>query len=172
MILLCLFILPGGIRAGRADDESGGPIADREPQSRKQAVLRSLLMPGLGQHYREQYFKSFVFTVAAAGAGIFAYYNETARESAMKSYFTAETLYNNALSQAEMDAAFATMSAKYDEAEDKKRLRDSGLYLFAGIWALSILDAALGWSSPENDTGVRARVTADGSLAVAFTMRR
>ena len=98
-------------------------------RSRGDAALRSLLVPGLGQHYNRQPVKGWVFTGVAAGlaGGALAYH--LAGSSAHSRY---------------QKAGNPTDAARYyTETTDRYRTRDWLLVGLAATWAVNVVDAYL-----------------------------
>lgn len=142
------------------------------PKTKGKAILYSLLFPGGGQHYKGQHGKGWLFTLGVAGSAGFAVAQEGARKSAVDDYEAAHQGYLDAFSQAEMDRLFALSQEKWDEAEDKKKLRDYGWYAAGAIWALNVIDAALGWPAADAGVAVGAAPVEMGGRGVAVTVWR
>ncbi|RIK62320.1 hypothetical protein DCC62_27110 [candidate division KSB1 bacterium] len=97
------------------------------PDPRPQAALRSLLIPGLGQMYKNQKSQGRIL-MAAAGAGLVA----TAalhlrREKARENYLSAATI--------------AKAEATYRRYNTLNRARNLSAVLTSGIWIYSFFDA-------------------------------
>jgi len=143
-----------------------------EVKTRSGAIWRSIFFPGLGQHYKGQHGKGWLFTLAAAGSGAFVYLNESARTDAVDEYEAAREEYLSAITQTQMDEAYAVMEDKWQEAEDKKKLRDIGWMALAGVWTLNVIDAALGWPAADAGVAVVPAMLNDGTPAVALSFGR
>jgi hypothetical protein len=134
------------------------------------AVLRSLVLPGLGQYYKDQLTKGLLFTSAAVGAGIYIFINEKARRSAMDDYEEAYARYRDATSLSELYSSYDDLVLAANEAIDKRKSRDKGLYILAGVWALNLIDAAVGWPSTESgiEIGSVRLTTNDPTIAISI----
>ncbi len=143
-----------------------------EVKTRSGAIWRSIFLPGLGQHYKGQHGKGWLFTLAAAGSGAFVYLNEGARADAVDEYEAARDEYQSAITQVGMDAAYSVMEDRWQEAEDKKKLRDIGWMALAGIWTLNVIDAALGWPAADAGVAMVPATLTDGTPAVALSFGR
>ena len=143
-----------------------------QPKTKRQGDPVLAALPGGGQHYKGQHGKGWLFTLGVAGSAGFAVMNESARSSAVDDYEAAREDYLDAMTQDEMDRLFAIMEDKWSEADDKKKLRDYGWYAAGGIWALNVIDAALGWPAAEAGVTVGAAPVETGGPGVAVTVWR
>jgi hypothetical protein len=113
-----------------AGDTTAPPLT-KDPTT---AVLYSLLLPGLGQYYTEDYWKIPLFTGGCAtAAGFFFYYNSKFNE--------ASDLYD----QLEADGQSSTvLSAVRSQRESYRDNRDLAGVLFLAGYVLAAVDAYTG----------------------------
>ena len=114
------------------------------PKTRSTAFKRSLLLPGLGQHYKNQSGRAWFYHFATAGGIAVAVLGQTNRGSSITDYNEAVEAYNGSVVQSDMDHWFGEMETRYDDIEGAENLRNIGLYTVAGIWLMSALDAVIG----------------------------
>ncbi|MGQ9820085.1 MAG: DUF5683 domain-containing protein [Candidatus Kapaibacteriales bacterium] len=95
------------------------------------AVLRSLVLPGLGQIYVEKYWKAPLFFV---GAGVMYYYVFKHQ----KDYIDYSKKYDELKNENPNDLNLYFFKLKRENALDN---RDISIFLLFGIYALSMLDA-------------------------------
>jgi TolB-like protein len=114
-------------------------------RSRGDAALRSLIVPGLGQHYNHQPAKGWVFTGLAVGLAGGALWCHLAGATAHSSYESA----------ADPDAA----QRYYGQAQDLDRSRNWLLAGLATVWAVNVVDAYV--------SGVDGRALLGGGVALA-----
>ena len=109
------------------------PVLDH-PVTKGGAFTRSALVPGLGQIYKGQKGKGYVFMSAAALTGIL--------------YLKNRGEYNSAKSEYE-DATFdADYSELFDEYERKQKDTNNMAMILTAVYTANILDAAmLGWEN-------------------------
>ena len=145
-------------------------LIELTPKTRGKALLRSLILPGLGQRYRERRTRSWLFSIAAVGAAGFAMMNQSAYDDAVADYDAARAEYRAAYSQVDMDAAFAVMEESFASAGRTRDRRDFAMLTLGGVWLANLVDAALG--SPVANAGVRvgAVTTPGGRTALAATI--
>lgn len=144
----------------------------RAVKSRSRAVWYSLLIPGGGQHYRNRHPKGWMFTTGAALAGGYAFLSEMQARGAIDEYETAHDEYLAADTQLDIDAAYAVMQDKWDEASSQTKQRDLGLYALGGVWLLNVIDAALGWPLAESGVTLNAVPLDVGMTGVAVSVWR
>lgn len=145
---------------------------DLKPKTKGKAVLYSLLLPGLGQHYKEQHLKGWLYCIGVASAASIAVTNESARQGAVDEYDAAYASYLEAMTQDEMDRYYTTSQDAWARAEDSKRARNFGWIVVGAVWVWNVVDATLGW--PASETGLTLDVVpdAEGNPRAAVTVWR
>lgn len=138
-------------------------------KTRGQAVVRSLV-PGRGQAYKGQRTKGTIIQVASALTAGLAVAGHLSSESAGADYDEARGQYDSAVSQADLDAAFARLQTEWDSVQKAEKLRDLGLYTFIGVYLYNLVDAALGFPLEESQLQMNAGSTRDGQVRLAFTL--
>jgi len=132
-------------------------------RSRKDAVFRSMLLPGFGQLYNRQPVKAAAFGVAELGllGGALAYHlSGAAAESDYRSKSAAGALGPD---------PSGTAAALRARAEDRYRTRNVLLFAAAGVWALNVADAY--WSGVDGDAVVAAPLPLAGGGGLALAGR-
>jgi hypothetical protein len=139
---------------------------------KRTAVVRSLLLPGEGQRYKGQPTRGWIYTAGAAGAALLAVGSEIARRDAVDDYEAARIRYGAATSPSQIDAAYAEVEAAWDDAEARRKLRNAGWIALGTIWAVSVVDAALGWPARDAGVVVGAAPLQRGACGVVLAVRR
>jgi hypothetical protein len=113
------------------------------PLRRSDAVQSSLLFAGLGQWYAGSTWRGWFYFLGEAGGLLTAVAGEVQRSSLRDDYLEYRDSYRTALD--DQDIAFwrAEASEAYADMQDMKDLRNLGLVVAGGAWALSLLDAWL-----------------------------
>ncbi len=144
------------------------------------ALVRSLIVPGLGQAQQGHYTRSAVFAGAAVvtGVGVFLsqiYYREAVNKLyADKHTYAAyeETLENDGIvSIDDMEATYESMEANFDSAENRLVWRNAFLIGFAATYAINLVDVLV--SKPydaERETRLSVEMSPAG-FKVAKTFR-
>lgn len=123
LFIILIFSLSSSIRAQAENDTI--QVVGSKVKSPTGAVIRSALLPGLGQWYNDQKLKALIVLggeLALAGNAI--YYNQ-----------------------------MALKSSTYDEREFYRDLRGRFIWWFAGIYLLNLLDAYVDAYLWDFDTG-------------------
>jgi len=111
--------------------------------SRKQAVKKSLLIPGRGQRYMGHRKKGNILTalqIATLGGYIAAYLKASSAED---DYDDARTAYKIADTPSDIEAAWETLKSKHDSADSASGLVRFALSSAAAVYLWNVIDAAL-----------------------------
>lgn len=115
------------------------------PKTRLKAAVRSMFIPGWGQHYAEQTAKGRLFHVLAAGsiaAYLVADHNFDLR---YEKYERRRDEFDAAVAEGagreELDRRLAALTDAQDEAFDYEDYRRISIGAVIGVWSLSVLDA-------------------------------
>lgn len=111
-------------------------------KSNSKAVVRSLFVPGLGQHYLEKKGRAFLFPVLEVGALAGAYIFNSKYNNSIQDYNALKNSYSTAIDQTKIDTYYSQMTSKYDDVESAEKMRNIFIGVAAGIWVLNVLDAA------------------------------
>ncbi|MBN1423973.1 PEGA domain-containing protein [Candidatus Fermentibacteria bacterium] len=106
-------------------------------KSKGKAFLRSALLPGSGQRYRDRTGTGWVYTVAqvvSAGAAVFGY---SAYSSAFDEYEEAVRDYESSGSE----QSWQRMISKHNDAQDKQKTSNLTLSLAVGVYVVNLVDA-------------------------------
>ena len=106
-------------------------------RSKKDALFRSLLIPGWGQIYNREPAKGYVFMGAEAASLLSALTFQQLGKSAEQQYKTATPDQLGATPEARAAAAEALRV----KAESRYTLRNVSLFTAGGLWLLNVLDA-------------------------------
>jgi len=115
------------------------------PKTRGKAAVRSVLFPGLGQHYKNQHGRAWLYHVATIAGGAAAVYSHIQRESHIEDYDKARDLYRLAVAEEDINRHYTEMESAYDDYEKADRLRTISIAAVGAVWAVNIVDAILGW---------------------------
>jgi hypothetical protein len=113
------------------------------PLERSQAVASSLLYAGLGQWYNGAKLRGWVYFAGETGGLLTALAGELQRQNHRDDYLNAKARYDAALLPEDLALWRARTERSYQDLKDMESLRNTGLYVAAGAWALSLLDAWL-----------------------------
>ncbi len=116
------------------------------------ALVRSLLIPGLGQAHQGHYTKASILAGSAvlSGFGLFlsqVYYNE-----AVTKYRDQQRIYasygvaledGNVVSIQDMNLTYTEMEAQYNSAEDRLVWRNAFLAAFIATYAVNVIDVLI-----------------------------
>jgi TolB-like protein len=135
-------------------------------RTRRDAVFRSLLVPGWGQSYNRQPVKGLVFgglAVATIGGAVAYHLMGAQAEADYRSKNTASALGSSPSAEA---------IALRDRAESRYAWRNGFLYATAGLWLVNVLDAY--WFGVDGDRVVLAPTvptSGGGGLGLALAAR-
>jgi len=120
-----------------------------QPDPRPEAALRSLLLPGWGQHYKGQHLKGWILTGSwglLLGASL-----------------TAHLQYTRAYDRYRRETDPARIESRYRTANRWFKARNGLLIGLAAVWAYSYLDALLQPVAPSASPVVRPYVSGTGT---------
>ncbi len=121
------------------------------PKSAMKAGLRSLFIPGWGQRYSEKKTKGYLFTIGAAlAAGGFLIADGNFNNK-FDDYEIALDRYNNATTDERRRQLFPELQSAQNHAYDAENMRRVAIGVFAGVWALNVLDALLFFPHDHDD---------------------
>lgn len=107
------------------------------------AILRSILIPGLGQRYSERKVKSFFFPLMELVSIGGIYWADQKYDKEAKKYSESIQLYQSAISTNEIDITRNQMEQSYISANDAKKQRNMAIGISAGIWIWNIVDVLI-----------------------------
>ena len=111
---------------------------DLREKTRGKAFMRSLILPGQGQRYRERPLPGWFYTVATIGAVCTAGYLYTDYDDAYGTYETAREAYDTAISG--HDALWSEVERTRDIAESKQSDFYLGVAVTAGLYLINLVD--------------------------------
>ncbi|MBD3221670.1 PEGA domain-containing protein [bacterium] len=121
------------------------------PLRRSRAVTGSLMYAGLGQWYAGADLRGWAYFLGESVGLITALGGELARSNEQDEYTNAIRNYEQAVAAPDVTFWRNEAATAYQNARDMADLRDLGLMIAGGAWALSILDAWL--LTPTVDVG-------------------
>ena len=166
-----LAALPTGVRVAFVSQEGGAnklQVFDRPgtartvtipvEKSRRVALTRSLVVPGLGQMYKGQKAKGWLlFATEAASVGVAVYFLSQVDTDRLAQL---ETAYQATLSQPDgcpdgpagpcRNDAFRAWQAEYDHASSSQQLAAVAIGVAASVWVFNLIDSALGFPRTVN----------------------
>ena len=113
------------------------------PKSKKKALVRSILFPGLGQQYYESKTKALLFSVTAVGMGALLAntYTTYQDENSLVSQYQLD--YQNATTTGDIESTWQTYQSQVSTVNDlQSQILMYGATLGA-TWVINILDALL-----------------------------
>ena len=143
------------------------------PIAKSAALLRSAVIPGLGQIYSGRKIKGAGILLGEAAAGYLAYHFITAHSDKVDEYYLARQAYQGALYPDERDITRAAMDDTYDESEDLELLRNAAIGICAAVYLYNVMDIVF-TSYPQNDGGFGFNLNSPGSgesIQLALTYR-
>jgi hypothetical protein len=163
---------PAGVVSPRTQEPTDAtpvPLDMRATKTRGGEVVR-WLVPGLGQMYKGERTKGTILLVSAAVAVAVAYAGHTQRSGAVDDFEARRDEYLSAVSQAEIDAAYARMEDAWGSVHDAEKLRDIGIYAFVGVYLYNLVDAAVGFPLRDSRLQLSAGATPDGEARLTFCL--
>jgi hypothetical protein len=121
--------------------------ASLSPKTRLKAAVRSMFIPGWGQHYTEQYGKGVLLNVLAAGAVVAYFIVDHHFDQQYHDFVMARERFDNAVDEGagrdELDRLLAELNTQQKEAFDAEDLRRITIGGAIGIWGLGVVDALM-----------------------------
>jgi hypothetical protein len=112
-------------------------------KSRFKAVIRSMFIPGWGQHYSGQGGKGIVYTSASAISVVAFWVAENWFKSQRDEWQRLKSQYADPMSLADKQALWPKLVAAQEDAYNAENNRRIHIGVVAGIWALNVIDAFL-----------------------------
>ncbi len=111
------------------------------------AAVRSMFIPGWGQHYTDQNTKSLLFAGLFAGAAAFYFIADHDFDDKEDDFVRARGEYDEAVKRAagdtELRGLLQTLTSAQQDAYDSENVRRVAIGTVIGAWGLNILDALL-----------------------------
>jgi hypothetical protein len=120
---------------------------------KRDAIWRSLLVPGWGSVYSEHRLRGLAAFVAEAGILGYAYLEEGRFQDRMDEYEAADLAYRRAVDDEAIAAARTERDEAYDRLESSETNRNRALIAAAVVHGLSILDAIVGFPYTGDSNG-------------------
>jgi hypothetical protein len=156
------------------DNQTNTPVWDPIPKTRGKAIVKSIMIPGMGQRYYEQRSKGTLFMVSqAASLGVLVI-GALQVSDKKDTYTLALDEYNQATDLTQENATWVKLDAAYDDLHDAERLHNTFAGIAIGIYALNLVDMLLlGGPSADRDESqshaVPVQLDYDGeSLGLVF----
>ncbi len=137
------------------------------PMSRRSAVLSSLVLAGSGQRYEGHSKMGWGLTLAEVGGLAFALISDSQVQNHKNDYLLAQDVYNNAITQTDIDAARVDMQTIFDDMDSAVSQRDAALMIAVGAVAVSVIDAFVRF--PALDAGLDLNTVGPFETASAST---
>lgn len=110
---------------------------------RGHVVTGSVLYAGLGQWYMGARVRGWVYFLGETGGLLTALAGELQMKNAKDDYTNYQAAYDEAILKSDIDYYREKSAKAYSDIEEMEDLRNTGLYVAVGSWALSILDAMI-----------------------------
>lgn len=130
-LVTSLLLLLSTMSLSASTPDTTAPALTKNPTT---AVLMSLVLPGLGQYYTEQYWKIPVFTGTCGVTAYLFFYNNS-------KYNEVSDIYDQAVESGASDAVLSSIKSQREAYRDNRDL--SGV-VFLGAYILAAVDAYVG----------------------------
>jgi hypothetical protein len=136
------------------------------PKTRFKASVRSLFIPGWGQYYSGQTFRSLILGFGTIGAGVATLFADGDFRHKRDDYNQAKIDRDNPrTNNEEFTRLWGLARAKNREAYDAETRRNTLIGVTIGIWAYNIIDAALFFPERKLITGLpKIQANFDGQM--------
>jgi hypothetical protein len=143
-------------------DEAALSIALKR-KSRRDALLRSVLFPGLGQEYNGRRNKAVLVGFAGLGAGAWYLIAQNDYNGAVADFEKVRRRYEQSTSVDERTTLLDRQRVLFEEVDDQSRTRKIALGTLGGVWVLSLVDTAVDFG---NAWGGASATKAPGGLGL------
>ena len=109
-----------------------------------EGMIYSVIYPGWGQIRSEQYGRGILFAGAELVSLVGLFVSDIQYSRAVDDYNAARTSYLGADYIGDADLYYDRMNEKWDDAERLHNYRNAFLYAAIGVWAINIIDMAIG----------------------------
>ena len=130
----------------RADENS--LTLGMKRRRRFDAVLRSAVLPGLGQEYNGQRGKAIALGLGTLAVGAWAIVQQDRYDDAVHDLDKMIDRYDNATTVSEKDELLVLRKARLDDVDDAYRDRNIAAIVVLAYWTLNVADAALSFGDP------------------------
>ena len=114
------------------------------PKTRGGAVLRSLMIPGLGQAYQEKTGRAVLYPLLFVGAAASSYFvGVKGYNQAVDDYNAAREAYLSAFALDQINARREEMYQAYDEVVKKENVRNALFITTGAIWLWNVIDVLI-----------------------------
>ncbi len=135
-------------------DNATDSIQSVSPKTTKGAVLRSTLVPGLGQHYSGYNKRSIIYpALELLMIGGIAWANSQ-YNTTIDDYDVIKIDYLNSVSDEQINLNRDLMLSTFDDIESYENQRNYFIIAAVGVWIVNILDAAFFEPKPESNTSM------------------
>jgi len=143
----------------------------RPTVTRGGAFVRSFLVPGWGQFSKGNKVRGWLFLVYSLGAASYTAMQHISRSNALDEYNAATDRYDNAIDEQTIAIAYADMERYWQKFLDKGDSRETGLYVFGGVWLVSLIDSLFGFGQSENGMSMGLQSLPSSGLEPAVRLR-
>ncbi|MFC2088079.1 DUF5683 domain-containing protein, partial [Calditrichota bacterium] len=112
-------------------------------KSNTNALWRSLILPGWGQHYQEKSTQTWLYPILFVGSAVGSYLMIDSYNTAVKNYDEARVIYHAAYNESDINSSWAAMEKAYDEVESKESTRNIMFIATGAIWLWNVLDTII-----------------------------
>jgi hypothetical protein len=176
----CPALRRGRVRAWQCLVVLGSLLIPVQASGIESAVVRSLLIPGLGQAHKGHYTRASILAGATVLSGFGILVSQVAYNETVDKYDNARGLYasyeetlasGGVVSIVDLENTYANMQSEHDTADKRLMWRNVFLTAFIATYAINIVDVLI--SKPyEADAGQTLRLeVGPGNLRVTKTFR-
>ena len=125
------------------------------PKTRFKAALRSMVIPGWGQHYSGRKTKALAFAMFSAGSAVAVLIADRTFDDEYDIYQTRLREYDAATTDEEQTRLHPGLITAQNDAYDAENIRRITMGVAIGIWGLNLLDALVLF--PNHQSGIRVK---------------
>jgi hypothetical protein len=151
--LLDAFVFAPDFHVARVD-ESGLTLEMRR-KTRFDALLRSMVFPGLGQEYNGDRRKAVWVALGAAAGGAWLVYRQIELSESIMDFDKAHERFESAITVEERTAYGLRQQQLYAKIEDQERDRNVTLAVLGAYWGLAALETAISFGDEWGSRAVR-----------------
>ncbi|GJM45486.1 MAG: hypothetical protein DHS20C21_23280 [Gemmatimonadota bacterium] len=151
--LLDAFLFSPGFRVTSADESSIS--LSMQSKTRFDAVVRSIVFPGLGQEYNGESAKGAWVATGAVAGGLWLMYRQDEYSRAIADFDQVHERFEAATTVADRNRLSLEQQALFSEVEDQERDRNVAMVILGAYWGVAAIETALSFGEAWGDRTVR-----------------
>ncbi|MFA4907871.1 MAG: PEGA domain-containing protein [archaeon] len=114
-----------------------------KPLSKRKAVARSVLFPGIGQFYQRYPLKGFVFSAASLALAYLSLDSQMEYADCKDVWTKKRDAYNHSTTQPDLwPAQLNALNSSFDKMKDTEKRRNLFLYGLGAVWTINLIEIA------------------------------